>query len=146
MYYLLALFACTLLVGCQPTTSDTSPDTPSVSTSDTAPAFTSIAEAKAYASEHDQPLLVVFTGPEWCPPCQAMEAKLFNTPAFKAHTSSWVVHRVIIPRRQTRGIHRILLDEKVQGVPTLRMYTASGNMSHEHSGFLDASLFLQQWN
>ena len=34
------------------------------------------------AAQAEKPILVLFTGPEWCGPCRFVEAKIFNKPEF----------------------------------------------------------------
>jgi len=40
-------------------------------------------KAKATAKELDMPILLLFTGSDWCPPCKALEANIFSSDAFK---------------------------------------------------------------
>jgi thioredoxin-related protein len=47
--------------------------------------------AKAIAREKRLPILLNFTGSDWCPPCQMMEKEVFSKPAWKAYAKKQLV-------------------------------------------------------
>lgn len=42
-----------------------------------------LADAKTRSVEEGRPILALFTGPDWCGPCQQLEAEVLNTTEFK---------------------------------------------------------------
>lgn len=100
-----------------------------------------LSEAKAMG----KPLFVVFTGPEWCPPCQAMEKDVFPTAAYKALEAGWVVYRVEIPRQPDNALRQLLQEHKVRGVPTLRLINSQNEKQlNEHVGYISLDQ-LAEW-
>jgi len=47
--------------------------------------------AKAKAEAEGKPLLLEFTGSDWCPPCMALDENVFSREAFKAFAEAKVV-------------------------------------------------------
>lgn len=45
--------------------------------------LTSLEKAKAKAKKSKKPILVYFSGSDWCTPCKKLEKHFFNTPAFE---------------------------------------------------------------
>jgi len=59
------------------------------------------AAARAKAAETGRPILVLFTGSDWCPPCKRLEAEVFGDQAFY----DWADQNVVLlmadfPRRK----------------------------------------------
>ena len=53
--------------------------------------LTDAAEAKRQAAERKVPILAVFSGSDWCVPCQLLKKEVFDTPAFAAWAAGAVV-------------------------------------------------------
>lgn len=52
------------------------------------------------ARQEKRPLLISFTGSDWCPPCMFLEKEVFQSPRFKAYAAKNVVLlNVDFPRR-----------------------------------------------
>lgn len=62
-------------------------------------------EAQAIAQEQDLPILIVFSGSDWCRPCMKLESELFSTDDFEAfaHTNL-VLLKVDFPRSRKRSL------------------------------------------
>ena len=94
--------------------------------------------AKAKAAKERKPLLIEFTGSTWCPPCQALSAKVLSTPEFAAFSRSFVMVSLDYPPMSGRTPEKIranpelarlmAIKEKygVPGFPTMFVYNADG--------------------
>lgn len=51
------------------------------------------------AKKEDKPMLVYFTGSDWCKPCVKLKKDFFNTPEFAQAAKSYVVVMLDIPYR-----------------------------------------------
>jgi len=62
------------------------------------------AAALAAARETNRPLLLAFTGSDWCPPCKALKRNVFDTAEFKAYAAdNLVLVSVDFPRHHTQS-------------------------------------------
>jgi thiol-disulfide isomerase/thioredoxin len=53
------------------------------------------------AKQEKKPILLLFTGSDWCPPCKAMDSKVFASEAFGSYaTENLVLVKADFPRRQ----------------------------------------------
>jgi thioredoxin-related protein len=94
--------------------------------------------AKARAAKEQKQLLVEFTGSAWCPPCQALHAKVLTTPEFAAFSHNLVLVALDYPPMSERTPEKIranaalgrlmALKEKyaVPGFPTMLLCDANG--------------------
>ena len=58
-------------------------------------------EAGKRAKETDRPLLLNFTGSDWCPPCMRLHKEVFDAPEFKTYAAeNLVLVTVDFPRRR----------------------------------------------
>lgn len=56
--------------------------------------------AKRKATTEKKQILLVFTGSDWCPRCQELEEKLWQTAEFKAEaTEKWVLLKADFPQK-----------------------------------------------
>src|SRR5215212_100779 len=69
--------------------------------------------AKSKAAKEQKPLLIEFTGSSWCPPCQALTAKVLSTPEFVAFSRNLVLVSLDYPPMSERT------PQKVSGNPEL---------------------------
>lgn len=101
----------------------------------------SFPEATARATREGKPILVQFTGSDWCHWCRVLDAEVFNTPHFK----NWAQERVVLllldfPRRKKlppalQAQNRALVQHYgVQGYPTVLFLTPDGTKIGE-SGY-----------
>ncbi|GAA3508437.1 hypothetical protein GCM10022393_19590 [Aquimarina addita] len=56
-------------------------------------------EALKISEENDKPILMYFTGSDWCAPCKMLQEDFFGTEKFKEKTEELVLVKVDIPRR-----------------------------------------------
>lgn len=61
--------------------------------------FTNFEEAKKVAKKESKPILVYFTGSDWCAPCKMLKEDFFETETFKKEASNLVLLMVDYPRR-----------------------------------------------
>ena len=56
-------------------------------------------KAKNISKEQDKPILVYFTGSDWCGPCKRLKADFFSSEDFKTKAEDFVLLLVDMPRR-----------------------------------------------
>ena len=56
-----------------------------------------LAEAESVSSK--KPILIYFTGSDWCGPCKMLKKDFFNTEAFETKAENFVLIKVDMPRR-----------------------------------------------
>lgn len=61
--------------------------------------LTDLNEAKAKATSSDKPILILFTGSDWCAPCKMLKEDFFDSEAFKTKSKQFVLLMIDIPRR-----------------------------------------------
>ncbi|EAS19287.1 thioredoxin family protein [Nonlabens mediterrranea] len=61
--------------------------------------FTDFKTAKAAAKKQSKPMLVYFTGSDWCKPCVKLKKDFFNTPQFAEASEDYIVVMLDIPYR-----------------------------------------------
>ena len=95
--------------------------------------FTSLAEAQAAAQKANKPILVDFTGSDWCGWCIKLRKEVFDTPEFKA----WAAKNVVLceidfPRKKAqddatkKANNELAKKYKVEGFPTIIFVSADG--------------------
>jgi len=55
--------------------------------------------AKQEAKAQDKPILMYFTGSDWCAPCKKLKADFFNSEKFAKASSNVVLLMIDLPRR-----------------------------------------------
>ncbi len=95
--------------------------------------LTSYDAAKAAAQKSGKPILVNFSGSDWCGWCIKLDKEVFSTPEFKAWAEKNVVLMVAdFPRRKTvdpatKAVNEELMKQHgVRGFPTILFLTADG--------------------
>ncbi|SEK25732.1 Thioredoxin-like [Aquimarina amphilecti] len=61
--------------------------------------LTDFEEAKQIAKDSKKPILMYFTGSDWCAPCIMLQEDFFSTIKFKKQSQNVVLLKVDIPRR-----------------------------------------------
>lgn len=91
--------------------------------------------AQKKAAERNLPVLAVFTGSDWCGPCQALKSKVFDTPEFAEYAKSRFVPVVLdFPKgkAQDETVKKQNADlsayYRVTGFPTALVLTPSGDV------------------
>ena len=75
-------------------------------------------EAKQVSLKQDKPILVYFTGSDWCAPCKKLKIDFFNTEKFTTESQKFVLLLVDLPRRN----NIINLDQKRKNMILLQDY------------------------
>lgn len=101
-------------------------------------------EALKKSKKENKPVLIYFTGSDWCGPCKILDKDLFHTEKFKALADKdLVLLEVDIPRR-TDIISADKMNEnlylqskyKVRAFPTLMMVNHRGKKIAEKKGYV----------
>ena len=61
--------------------------------------LTNLEEAKDISKEENRPILVYFTGSDWCTPCKALKADFFESEEFAERAGNIVLVEIDYPRR-----------------------------------------------
>ncbi|PVW13867.1 thioredoxin family protein [Marixanthomonas spongiae] len=60
---------------------------------------TNLEEAQAISKENDKPILLYFTGSDWCAPCKMLKEDFFESPKFKEKAKDLVLVVIDYPRK-----------------------------------------------
>jgi thioredoxin-related protein len=100
--------------------------------------LTDFPAARRLAQAEGKPMLLDFTGSDWCPWCVKLEREIFSTPEFQDYATKNLVlikldfpHRLELPPAQREQNEHLAKQFDVQGFPTLVVLNAKG-------GFLDS--------
>ncbi len=86
------------------------------------PWLTNFEEAKKVALKEGKPLLLDFTGSDWCPPCKMLHKAVFDTPEFaKEAPTKYVLVMLDFPRMKKQPA-----DLKAQNEALQRKYAVTG--------------------
>ena len=99
-------------------------------------------EAREIARAEDKTMLVLFTGSQWCPPCQQLEKNVFASNAFADYArQSLVLVELDFDRRgqptstEFKAQHnRLKTRMKIRGFPTVILFDSKGEVI-ERTGF-----------
>ena len=105
--------------------------------------LTDFDEAKQTSVKQDKPILVYFTGSDWCAPCKKLKADFFDTEKFATEAQKFVLLVVDLPRRndiitpdQKRKNMILMQDYNRRGsFPTLVGLTSSGKVLGDINGY-----------
>jgi thiol:disulfide interchange protein len=91
---------------------------------------TDLTKAFAMAKEQKKPLLVEFTGSDWCPPCKMMHKNVFSKEEFLTKAKEkYILVCIDIPKKDpelTKKNQPLLEQYKVQGVPAVILFDPNG--------------------
>ncbi len=95
--------------------------------------YTDIDAAMAAAADGDKRILALFTGSDWCPPCQQFEAEVAHdeqfagifAPDFIFFKSDWL-RNTPQPRAVAEEVDRLRREYGIRRYPTLKILNASG--------------------
>ncbi|SDR77779.1 Thioredoxin-like [Polaribacter sp. KT25b] len=101
-------------------------------------------EALKKSKKEKKPVLIYFTGSDWCGPCKVLDKKLFHTEKFKALADkNLILLEVDIPRRldiispdkmvENKSIQK---KYKVKAFPTLMFVNHRGKKIAEKKGYI----------
>lgn len=95
--------------------------------------FTNIDDAIYEAKTSNKLVMLLFTGPDWCPPCKKLERDVFPSAEFRTYASkNLVLVRMEFPRgyhlsnEQNAYNHSMQTKYKIDGYPTVIMLNSMG--------------------
>ena len=84
--------------------------------------LTDFDSAKEESVSSKKPILIYFTGSDWCGPCKMLKKDFFNTEAFETKAENFVLLMVDMPRR----LDIITLDQKKKNKVLVKKYNQKG--------------------
>jgi len=84
--------------------------------------LTDFTEAKKVSIKENKPILIYFTGSDWCSPCKMLKKDFFNTTEFEERAKNMVLLMVDMPRR----IDIITPEQKKKNIRLVRKYNSGG--------------------
>ncbi len=119
---------CTALFAADPATGDTDE---------------SFDQVQARALEAKKPILLEFTGSDWCPPCKMMHKQVFGTEAFQKFAATDLIFmKLDFPRAKPQSdeikARNEALAEKfgIEGFPTVILLSPDGKELAREVGFM----------
>jgi len=104
--------------------------------------LTDLDTAKAQAVKENKPVLVDFTGSDWCPPCKALHKNVFESAEFAAVAPKYVLVELDFPRKTPQApelkAKNAALSKQfgISGFPTVLLIDAkSGDVFGKTVGF-----------
>lgn len=105
--------------------------------------LTDFDEAKIVSAKQEKPILMYFTGSDWCSPCKKLKADFFNSEKFLLKSQDFVLLMVDLPRRndlitpeQKRKNMMLMQDYNRRGsFPTLVGLDAEGKTLGDINGY-----------
>jgi len=94
--------------------------------------LTDFEQAKKIAQKEHKPIVMLFTGSDWCPPCRAMHKDLFSNTDFIKLSEKVVLVMVDFPRRKAMTVEQRKKNQALAGkyhrggVPTFVAVTPDG--------------------
>lgn len=85
---------------------------------------TSLSEAKTIASKENKPILLVFSGSDWCAPCIKLEKSVWQSDEFKKEANTgWVLVKADFPKKKNNQQSE---DQKAQNKTLAEKYNKEG--------------------
>ena len=91
--------------------------------------------AQARSRAENKPLLIDFTGSDWCPPCMRLRKEVFSTPEFADYAAKNLVllevdfpKRKTLPPAQQAANDALALQFGVEGFPTILVMSPGGKI------------------
>ncbi len=103
--------------------------------------LTNYNQALKIAQKEHKPLLILFTGSDWCPPCKAMHKDLFHNKEFIKLSKKFVLLFIDFPKRKTlpekQQAHNYEVASKYHrgGVPTMVFVSPQEKIITKISGY-----------
>jgi len=107
--------------------------------------LTNYDQALTTAKKEHKPMLILFTGSDWCPPCKAMHKELFHNKEFIDLSKKFVLLFIDFPKRKElpkeQQAHNYEVASKYHrgGVPTMVFVTPEEKVITKISGYLYGS-------
>ncbi|AKA34194.1 thioredoxin family protein [Flagellimonas lutaonensis] len=72
----------------------------------------SFSDALKTAKEENKPLILVFTGSDWCAPCIKLDKKIWKSEAFRNYSAEhYVLYKADFPRKKSNKLEAALTAE-----------------------------------
>jgi len=102
--------------------------------------LTDVEEAKALSQDTKKPIIIYFTGSDWCGPCKMLKKDFFSTEKFEKIAEGLIMVKVDMPRRKD-----IITKEQYQkNIGFVSMYNTSSGYPNlvalNHKGDIIGSL------
>ena len=104
--------------------------------------MTNLEDAKAVAKSQRKPILLYFTGSDWCTPCVALKKDFFETEEFAQYQDKYVMVYIDRPRRtdiisaeQMEYNKKVIAKYKTKSFPRMMILDSSGNKKGELTGY-----------
>jgi len=109
-------------------------------------------KAKAQAAKEGKPILMEFTGSDWCPPCKALHKNVLTSDVFKQQMpKKFILLKLDNPRDKSKQTpeeiaqyKKLSAEYNVEGVPTIIVADAAGKEQHRQVGY-SRSETPQEW-
>ena len=81
--------------------------------------------AMATAKATNKPVLLVFSGSDWCAPCVKLDQQIFTTEVFKAESDrNWILVKADFPKKKAHALPEVV---KIQNDKLAEKYNHNGN-------------------
>ena len=95
--------------------------------------FTDFKAAQKKAEAENKPMLLLFTGSDWCPTCVKWEKDAFNTPEFESYAKGKLVLVMLdfpekkpLPKAQERANNKLRDKYKIEQYPEVAIVNPKG--------------------
>jgi protein disulfide-isomerase len=112
--------------------------------------LTDYQKALALSAEQEKPVLINFTGSDWCPPCQALKRDVFDSKEFQSYARENLVlleldfpRRKQLPKELAAQNQQLQEEYRIQAFPTLILVDAEGKELRRETGFKPLKAFMQ---
>lgn len=85
--------------------------------------LTDFESAKKQSQETNKPILMYFTGSDWCGPCKLLKKDFFNSVAFEEKSENFILLMVDIPRK----MDVITPEQKIKNKALVEQYNTKGS-------------------
>lgn len=110
------------------------------------------AKAKAKSAKEGKPILMEFTGSDWCPPCKALHKNVLTSAVFKQQMpKKFILLKLDNPRDKSKQTpeeiaqyKKLSAEYKVMGVPTIVVADSKGKEQHRQVGY-SGRVTAEQW-
>jgi thioredoxin-related protein len=100
-------------------------------------------EALSQSEKEHKPILIYFTGSDWCAPCKMLKEDFFSTSEFEARSKNMVLLLVDIPRKvdviskeqKEKNMKLVSIYNKKGGYPNLVAVNSHGKVIGELGGY-----------
>lgn len=100
-------------------------------------------EALTQSEKEHKPMLIYFTGSDWCAPCKMLKEDFFNTSEFEKRSKKMVLLLVDIPRKvdviskeqKEKNMKLVSIYNKKGGYPNLVALNSNGKVIGELGGY-----------